>query len=186
MCQHVWNLLDRCNAQRTYWWTKSYNCVICYGLVLKATIGICWSSITLLSNTINCSSDFLCSHLYHLSTKPLACLRLPNSIIFQAVCCVVPLPKYLQLFGHWFSQSLVKFNVNMASKCIHFSTVKPSIHCDLFWHLPCYKSSDKTIQLCVGSYTLNVTVEWLSFLLHIKKVPGSNFGLETGYPDWGL
>jgi hypothetical protein len=30
----------------------------------------------------------------------------------------------------------------------------------------------------------NVVVEWLTFLLHIKEVPGSNFGPETGYPDW--
>jgi hypothetical protein len=28
-----------------------------------------------------------------------------------------------------------------------------------------------------------VVVEWLALLLRIRKVPGSNLGLETGYPD---
>jgi hypothetical protein len=30
----------------------------------------------------------------------------------------------------------------------------------------------------------NIVVEWLAFLLHIWEVMGSNFGLETEYPDW--
>jgi hypothetical protein len=29
----------------------------------------------------------------------------------------------------------------------------------------------------------NVVVEWLTILLCVRKVPGSNFGLETGYTD---
>jgi hypothetical protein len=29
----------------------------------------------------------------------------------------------------------------------------------------------------------NVVVEWLTFLLRIWYVPGSNRGTETGYPD---
>jgi hypothetical protein len=29
----------------------------------------------------------------------------------------------------------------------------------------------------------NVVVEWLT-LLHIRKIPGSNLGPETGYPHW--
>jgi hypothetical protein len=29
----------------------------------------------------------------------------------------------------------------------------------------------------------NVVVEWLALLLSIWEVPGSNLGLETGYPD---
>jgi hypothetical protein len=29
----------------------------------------------------------------------------------------------------------------------------------------------------------NVVVEWLTPLLHIRDVPGSNLGPETGYPD---
>jgi hypothetical protein len=30
---------------------------------------------------------------------------------------------------------------------------------------------------------LNVMIEWLTILLRIREVPGSNFGQETGYPD---
>jgi hypothetical protein len=29
----------------------------------------------------------------------------------------------------------------------------------------------------------NVAVLWLALLLHIRAVPGSNLGPETGYPD---
>jgi hypothetical protein len=29
----------------------------------------------------------------------------------------------------------------------------------------------------------NVLVEWLTLLFHIREVPGSNLGLETGNPD---
>jgi hypothetical protein len=29
----------------------------------------------------------------------------------------------------------------------------------------------------------NVVVEWLTFLLRIKEIPGSNLGSETGNPD---
>jgi hypothetical protein len=29
----------------------------------------------------------------------------------------------------------------------------------------------------------NIVVERLTFLLRIRKVTGSNLGLETGYPD---
>jgi hypothetical protein len=33
---------------------------------------------------------------------------------------------------------------------------------------------------------LIVMVEWLTLLLYIREVPGSNFSLETGYPHWGF
>jgi hypothetical protein len=36
------------------------------------------------------------------------------------------------------------------------------------------------------SHAPNVVVEWLTHLLRIREVPGSNFGPETGYPDWGF
>jgi hypothetical protein len=29
-------------------------------------------------------------------------------------------------------------------------------------------------------------VEWLTLLLRIREVPGSNLGQETAYPDWGI
>jgi hypothetical protein len=29
----------------------------------------------------------------------------------------------------------------------------------------------------------NVVVEWLTLLLRIREVPGTNLGSETGYPD---
>jgi hypothetical protein len=29
----------------------------------------------------------------------------------------------------------------------------------------------------------NIVVEWLTLLLHIREVPGSNLDLETGHPD---
>jgi hypothetical protein len=32
----------------------------------------------------------------------------------------------------------------------------------------------------------NVLVEWLTLLLTIREVPGSNLGRETGYPDFFL
>jgi hypothetical protein len=32
----------------------------------------------------------------------------------------------------------------------------------------------------------NVVVEWLTFLLRTREVPGVNIGLETGYPNWGF
>jgi hypothetical protein len=31
--------------------------------------------------------------------------------------------------------------------------------------------------------TRYVVVEWLVHLLHIREVPGSNIGIETGYPE---
>jgi hypothetical protein len=31
----------------------------------------------------------------------------------------------------------------------------------------------------------NIVVEWITFFLHIREVPGSKVGPETGYPDWG-
>jgi hypothetical protein len=30
---------------------------------------------------------------------------------------------------------------------------------------------------------LNVMIEWLTLIIHIPEVPGSNFSPETGYPD---
>jgi hypothetical protein len=33
--------------------------------------------------------------------------------------------------------------------------------------------------------TLNVVVEWLTLLLRIQEVPGSNLDQEVEYPDWG-
>jgi hypothetical protein len=33
---------------------------------------------------------------------------------------------------------------------------------------------------------LNVVVEWLTHLLRIREVPGSNLGTETGYPEEGF
>jgi hypothetical protein len=32
----------------------------------------------------------------------------------------------------------------------------------------------------------NVVLEWLTLLLLIREVPGSNIGPETAYPDWGI
>jgi hypothetical protein len=29
-------------------------------------------------------------------------------------------------------------------------------------------------------------IEWLTFLIRIREVPGSNLGPQTGYPDWGF
>jgi hypothetical protein len=29
----------------------------------------------------------------------------------------------------------------------------------------------------------NIVFKWLTLVLHIAEVPGSNHGLETGYPD---
>jgi hypothetical protein len=29
----------------------------------------------------------------------------------------------------------------------------------------------------------NIVVEWLALLVRIREVPGSNLGLQTGYPD---
>jgi hypothetical protein len=37
-----------------------------------------------------------------------------------------------------------------------------------------------------NSHPLNIMVEWLTLLLHLQEVPGSNLGLETSYPDWGF
>jgi hypothetical protein len=33
---------------------------------------------------------------------------------------------------------------------------------------------------------LNIVVEWLTLLLHIQEVQGSNLILETRYDDWGF
>jgi hypothetical protein len=33
---------------------------------------------------------------------------------------------------------------------------------------------------------LNVVIEWLTTLLHIREVQGLNLGPETDYPDWDL
>jgi hypothetical protein len=35
-------------------------------------------------------------------------------------------------------------------------------------------------------YLPNVAVQWLTLLHRIREISGSNLGLETGYPDWGL
>jgi hypothetical protein len=32
----------------------------------------------------------------------------------------------------------------------------------------------------------NIVVEWLTLLLHIREVPGSNLDLETGHSDWSF
>jgi hypothetical protein len=37
-----------------------------------------------------------------------------------------------------------------------------------------------------GVVKQNVVAEWLALLLHIREVPCSNIGSETGYTDWGL
>jgi hypothetical protein len=37
---------------------------------------------------------------------------------------------------------------------------------------------------CSEFYRLNVVVKSLTPLLRIREFPGSNFGPETGYPDW--
>jgi hypothetical protein len=47
-------------------------------------------------------------------------------------------------------------------------------------------SSDRKLIVSKGKMTSmimtpNVMVEWLKFLLYIRKIPGSNLGLETGY-----
>jgi hypothetical protein len=34
-----------------------------------------------------------------------------------------------------------------------------------------------------GYNSATVVVEWLTFLLHIREVPGSNLSLETSYPE---
>jgi len=41
------------------------------------------------------------------------------------------------------------------------------------------KSSDYKF----STFTPNVVIEWLTILLRIREVPGSNLGPETGYPD---
>jgi quinol-cytochrome oxidoreductase complex cytochrome b subunit len=33
---------------------------------------------------------------------------------------------------------------------------------------------------------MNLMIEWLTFLLCIREVPGLDLNLETGYPDWGF
>jgi len=38
----------------------------------------------------------------------------------------------------------------------------------------------------ITSITPDVTVECVAACLHIWEVPGSNFGLEAGYPEWGF
>jgi hypothetical protein len=35
----------------------------------------------------------------------------------------------------------------------------------------------------ITSITPDITVECVVFCLHIWEVPGSNFGLEAGYPE---
>jgi hypothetical protein len=32
---------------------------------------------------------------------------------------------------------------------------------------------------------MNVVVEWLTLLIHIPEISGSNLGRDIGYPDWG-
>jgi hypothetical protein len=32
----------------------------------------------------------------------------------------------------------------------------------------------------------NVVVKWLTLMLHIRELPDSNPGPDTGYPDWGF
>jgi hypothetical protein len=38
----------------------------------------------------------------------------------------------------------------------------------------------------VGTFNPNVVIVWLTSLFRIWEVLGSNFGLQTGYPDGGL
>jgi hypothetical protein len=33
---------------------------------------------------------------------------------------------------------------------------------------------------------INVMVEWLTFLLRTREIPGSNLGPETSFPDYGF
>jgi hypothetical protein len=40
---------------------------------------------------------------------------------------------------------------------------------------------------CWGEYLKpNVVVKWLTLVLRIREVPGSNLGQQTGYPDWSF
>jgi hypothetical protein len=45
-----------------------------------------------------------------------------------------------------------------------------------------YSSSSTTVQP-FDTVVPNVVVEWFTLLLHIRDIPGSNLGPETGYPD---
>ena len=40
----------------------------------------------------------------------------------------------------------------------------------------------KTAQLSVKD-SANVAVKWIALQLHIRELPGSNFGPESGYPN---
>jgi hypothetical protein len=57
-----------------------------------------------------------------------------------------------------------------------------------FWKtgLFSFKKGCKTnyvIEFYTWAMELNTTCEWLALLLHIQKVVGSKFDLETSYPD---
>jgi hypothetical protein len=52
-------------------------------------------------------------------------------------------------------------------------------------HRSCYQGKPDTSQYCYY-FTQNVVVDWLTILLLIQEVLGSNLGLETTYSDWGF
>jgi hypothetical protein len=41
-----------------------------------------------------------------------------------------------------------------------------------------------SIELSLPSSEVNVVIEWVAILLHIREVPGSNFARNTDYLDY--
>jgi hypothetical protein len=69
----------------------------------------------------------------------------------------------------------------MAVKFINFHAIKRNVLCNSIIRKTQAISNVGIIKLlCILT---NVVAEWLTLLLHIWEVPGSNICLETGYPD---
>jgi hypothetical protein len=80
-------------------------------------------------------------------------------------------------------------------KCTYFHTSTQCILCYLHIHkmlerFPKIRKDRPTcctsVHIAINYWTPNVRVDWETFLLRIREIPGSNLGPETGYPDWGF
>lgn len=74
--------------------------------------------------------------------------------------------------------------INFATSLFYtiFHTLQPDvgIPCSLpSWHCA-------VINAIIITKISAVVLEWLVFLLHVHTVLGSNLGLDTCYPNWGL
>jgi hypothetical protein len=73
--------------------------------------------------------------------------------------------------------------ISLPFKIIDFSGKKQLNHAGCTLHNSDLRYSEVFFHTCYLESALNIVVRWLTLLLHIRDVPGSNISPETGCPD---